>query len=198
MIIRKKNGKFTKENTKKRMQNLVQIRKIGECNLEGRRVVELKILIDDLIKCCKCAGQLSLTNITSETKYGLGSILHIKCMSCLAGKRHKASDHKTGTRCFDVNTKLAAAMINASVGEQQMNNILAYMNLPLVNKKTLKNREREIGESIEAVAAQSCSRAVEEEIRNSEETDDQWVEVSADGGWQKRGTGHSNNSLSGK
>ncbi|XP_052799258.1 uncharacterized protein LOC128230867 [Mya arenaria] len=156
------------------MQNLVQIRKIGECNLEGRRVVELKILIDGLKKCCKCAGRLSLTNITSETIYGLGSILHIKCMSCLAdntvptGKRHKASEHKTGTRYFDVNTKLAAAMINAGVGEQQMNNILAYMNLPLVNKKTLKNREREIGESIEAVAAQSCSRAVEEEIRNSE------------------------------
>ncbi|XP_052814074.1 uncharacterized protein LOC128241142 [Mya arenaria] len=88
-------------------------------------------------------------------------------------------------------------MINAGVGEQEINNILAYMNLPFVNKKKLKNRERNIGKSFEVVAAQSCSRAVEYEIRNSKETDEQWVEVSADGGWQKRGTGHSNNSLSG-
>jgi malic enzyme len=59
-------------------------------------------------------------------------------------------------------------MINAGIGEQQMNNILAFMNLPTVNKGTLKTREREIGQSIETVAVQSCSRAVKEEILSSE------------------------------
>jgi hypothetical protein len=33
---------------------------------------------------------------------------------------------------------------------------------------------------------------------NFREKDENWVEVSADGGWQRRGTGHSNNSMSGK
>lgn len=55
-------------------------------------------------------------------------------------------------------------MINAGIGESQMNNILAYINLPTIAKTTLKKREREIGSSITAVANDSCTDAINEEI----------------------------------
>lgn len=39
------------------------------------------------------------------------------------------------------------AMINVGIGEQQMNNILAELNIPSIHHKTLKEREREVGHS---------------------------------------------------
>jgi hypothetical protein len=55
-------------------------------------------------------------------------------------------------------------MLNAGVGEQQVNNILAELNLPCISHKTLKAREREIGETICTTADTSCDKAVHEEI----------------------------------
>jgi len=58
-----------------------------------------------------------------------------------------------------------AAMVNAGIGEMQMNSVLSYLNLPTISSRTIKKREREIGSSIQAVAKQSCVDAVHEEIR---------------------------------
>ena len=55
-------------------------------------------------------------------------------------------------------------MINAGVGVQQMNNILAELNVPPVNHITFKKCEREIGTSFEAVSLNSCDQAIEEEL----------------------------------
>lgn len=59
-------------------------------------------------------------------------------------------------------------MINAGIGEQQVNNILAELNLPTIHHKTLKEREREIGYIIEDVAEKSCNSAIQAEILCSE------------------------------
>ena len=55
-------------------------------------------------------------------------------------------------------------MINAGVGESQLSMILAELNLPGISRKTLKAREREIGQSMETVAETSCNNAIDEEI----------------------------------
>ena len=56
------------------------------------------------------------------------------------------------------------AYINGGIGEEQINNILAVLNLPSVHHKTLKEREREIGRAFEKVAEASCNSAIQEEI----------------------------------
>ena len=55
-------------------------------------------------------------------------------------------------------------MINAGVGVQQINNILAELNVPPVHHTTIKKSEREIGTSFEAVSQNSCDQAIEEEL----------------------------------
>ncbi|XP_062603897.1 uncharacterized protein LOC134265692 isoform X2 [Saccostrea cucullata] len=173
----------------------------------GRRVVELKLLAEGLKECVFCKEPLHLSSCTGEKKYGLASILYINCLKCSntnsvpTGKRHNTNG-KGPARCFDINTKLAAAMINAGIGEQQVNNILAELNLPTIHHKTLKEREREVGHIIEDIAEQSCNSAIQAEILCSESGDasnpsDVDIGVSSDGGWQKRGTGRNYNSLSG-
>ena len=57
-----------------------------------------------------------------------------------------------------------SAMLNVGIGEQQINNILAEINLPSINPVTLKKREREIGTYFEEVSNASCDRAIQEEI----------------------------------
>ena len=52
----------------------------------------------------------------------------------------------------------ALAVIDAGVGETQMNDILADLNIPSPHHKTLKRREREAGPSFEKVADSSCDK----------------------------------------
>lgn len=57
-------------------------------------------------------------------------------------------------------------MLNAGVGEQQINNILAELNIPTISHTTLKKREREIGKVFEDVSSTSCDRAIDEEMKS--------------------------------
>ncbi|XP_052780707.1 uncharacterized protein LOC128217545 [Mya arenaria] len=139
--------------------------------LEGRRVVEIGVILERLSSCSSCGNSFCINGIVGETIYGLGSILHISCNTCRmvnlvpTGKRHSTSDGSAARRCFDVNTKLAAAMINAGVGESQISAIFAELNLPGISKTALKAREREIGPSIESVAEISCTTAIQQEMK---------------------------------
>ena len=86
--------------------------------LRGRRIVEWEILLEQLEQCSSCENELNLKNTVSETIYGLGSILHVKCSQCKkitnvsTGKRHAAKEGTNSFRCFDVNTKLAAGKLD--------------------------------------------------------------------------------------
>lgn len=83
---------------------------------EGRRVVELGHLADMLKECKNCKSALLLHNCTSERRYGLGSILYVKCQNCphinqiSTGKRHRAENSTRGMQIWDVNTKLSMGM----------------------------------------------------------------------------------------
>ncbi|CAG2254568.1 unnamed protein product [Mytilus edulis] len=78
---------------------------------DGRRVVELGLLADQLKACKNCYSPLYLHNCTKEQRYGLGSILYVPCGSCPytnlinTGKRHRSETSKKGMLIWDVNTK---------------------------------------------------------------------------------------------
>ena len=84
---------------------------------QGRRIVELQVLAEGLAKCSKCPQPLELKNTVGETRFGLGSLLHIACRHCgqttkvPTGKRHGSRRNK-----WDVNSKCALGMCNFTSG----------------------------------------------------------------------------------
>jgi hypothetical protein len=83
----------------------------------GRRIVELGFLVDKLSEgcsVCHSSTPLNITNIVHERRYGLDSLLTIRCSLCdgrtvvPTGKRHSApGESEWGRKTWDVNTKLA-------------------------------------------------------------------------------------------
>ncbi|XP_062620759.1 uncharacterized protein LOC134282046 [Saccostrea cucullata] len=171
---------------------------------QGRRIVELGFLVDKLCEgCAVCHSSipLNITNIVHEIRYGLGSLLTIRCQLCdgmtvvPTAKRHRSpKESPWGRKTWDVNTKLALGMLHSGIGERKVANLLSTLNIPPCSKTTLKKREREIGQAVEEIAHSSCSDAA---VRERELTEESPVSASFDGGWQKRGSGKSYSSLSG-
>ncbi|XP_061175979.1 uncharacterized protein LOC133184928 [Saccostrea echinata] len=167
----------------------------------GRRIVELGTLVDNLKRgCAMCGNALQLVNTIGERKFGLGQVLQIKCThsTCAhvndipTGSKHRVkADMKQ--YAWDVNTKLAAGMLNGGYGITHVNALLAALNIPGITNRSLKSREREVGEHLEEMAGQSCNKVLQEEMKLS----DGDITVSFDGAWQKRGTGRGYNSLTG-
>lgn len=79
----------------------------------GRRIIEVCHLAQQL-KCEQCKGLLSLENIKSEERRGLGSVWHVLCTACnifnevFTDKRHL--DPTTKRQRFDINSKIAIGM----------------------------------------------------------------------------------------
>ena len=83
--------------------------------LVGRRIVELGLLAERLERgCYACSKALRLINVVKEERFGLASVLHVKCSSGGCGaismvqtsKTHRSSGSGT-RRVYDVNTKAA-------------------------------------------------------------------------------------------
>ena len=101
----------TDNNTRSRASRTMSFDKI-----DGRRIVEPKVLIDRLLSGCEeCGKTLNFTRIVNETRDGLGSYFWIMCecgslnkvTSC---KRHYAADKKKTKPIFDINTKAAIGL----------------------------------------------------------------------------------------
>ena len=56
-----------------------------------------------------------------------------------------------------------SAMINAGMGERQVNTFLTSLNIPPITHKTLKSGERKVGKAFEASADESVHRVAIEE-----------------------------------
>ena len=91
-------GKFVLNKKLILVQNLIQNNR-DESLKSGRRVVELGYLADNLK--CSCGSLLHLKDTRAETVYDLGSIIHVKCLSCervvnvSTGKSQKVKRKKT-------------------------------------------------------------------------------------------------------
>lgn len=117
------NGQFAKSRVPMKRQKLVNNDDFttfttentgGPVWREGRRIVEIGHLVDQLSKgCSDCQEVLLLHNLISETKQGLGSIFHIQCVcgemnSVRTGKTHRDPNKKqVGSPIWDINTKAA-------------------------------------------------------------------------------------------
>ncbi|XP_052067585.1 uncharacterized protein LOC127706898 isoform X2 [Mytilus californianus] len=93
-------------------------------------------------------------------------------------------------------------MIHAGIGETQLNNLLAAMNIHCINPKTLKEREMEIGEVLESNAEASeknflLEEAIEAITLDEDSQQQKGINASTDTCWQKKGSGRAYNSLSG-
>ncbi|XP_069109309.1 uncharacterized protein [Argopecten irradians] len=134
----------------------------------GRRIVELGALAEGLAGCKLCGNPLHLTNCLGERKFGLAHILLVKCNfpSCRlvndvpTGRKHRTD---RGGNAWDVNTKLAAGMINGGFGETHVSSLLAALNIPSITHRNLKSREREVGAHLQLMAEESCKKHLEEE-----------------------------------
>ena len=98
--------------------------------------------------------------------------------------------HKRYSHAILLSLSLSPGMIHAGLGATHVNNFLTSMNIPPVQPKLLKRREREVGPQIESTAKRACREAVTEERKSGDS-----VTASYDMGWQKRGRAH--NSLTG-
>ncbi|XP_067664302.1 uncharacterized protein [Haliotis asinina] len=154
-----------------------------------------------------CTLPLVLNNCVEITSQGLGSTLKIICSACQAS--NLISTGKKQNRVFDMNKKLAAAMLHTGLGESDINNLLAALNIPTVSHFMLDQRQKETGAVMEIVAKESMKDFVKEKIifRNCDimtlcfpffsSPGSRRISVSVDAGWQKRGSGKCYDSLSG-
>ncbi|XP_062575241.1 uncharacterized protein LOC134237162 [Saccostrea cucullata] len=166
---------------------------------DGRRVVEFSVLVDHLQRgCYLCHTSLDLVDCEKERRYGLASLLYVRCRICdevtiiPTGKRHNIGQNGQGP--FDINTKLAVALTYAGIGESVVSKIFSTLNIPILTPRNLKKRERETVPALETLARNSCDEALQLEVHQSSESG---LVLSYDAGWQKRGSGRNYNSLSG-
>lgn len=80
-------------------------------------------LADNLQACCNCAQPLHLSDCVGENRFGLAQILKVKCRNINRGVANDVSTgskHVTerGGKSWNVNSKLAAGMINGGIGNK--------------------------------------------------------------------------------
>ena len=229
MECRGANGRFVKTGHKRKLENLnggqgvgrkVVIREkedehveqnlcgIGGGNMkwkEGRRVVDLDLVANGLEKCCVtgCYERLNLKNVESETKLGLASILWVRCVCGELNKVPTSKSHSKGQKgrpLYDVNTKLASALIHAGLSIVAIQRLFECLEIPPPSRNCLKQREREVGPVFEKIADKTCKTALEmETLLSSNDCQDGPVDITAsyDMGWQRRSAGRAYNSKSG-
>ncbi|KAK0078509.1 hypothetical protein PV326_009311, partial [Microctonus aethiopoides] len=131
----------------------------------GRRIVHIQTLAKQLFcQCCKSI--LSLMDTKEEKRFGLGSILYVKCCQCkkintvFTDKRHKGPNNKY---LFDNNTKAVIGCLNNGTGNTDFNKLLAEINIPELNWHTYKTYEMEVAKKVEYVARENCMAAAIQE-----------------------------------
>lgn len=164
------------------------------------RIVNWEHLCKQLRSCQHCnKGPLSLQNTVQEKRVGLGFISKIKCSECneinqiRTDEVHECDD-KRGRKRSKLNERCVLGVLHSGNGHQQLENLLAPMDIQCLHSKSYKSIERRVGKQIENVADSSCKKWLEME----KETVDgnQGLAISYDMGWQKRGnawnsrTGH--------
>ena len=126
--LRGSNGKFespnlkTDNNTSKTASENIATGCIDDNDdfvVAGRRIFHIKILANQLF-CKRCESIISLMDTKEEKRFGLGSILYIKCCQCkfiitvYTDKQHKGPNNKL---LFYTNTKAVVGKLKINVRE---------------------------------------------------------------------------------
>lgn len=102
------NGKKRKKETKQSDES-----EKSECIVEGRRIVDLKVMAQHLY-CSFCKEILSLDDTEKEVRKGLASVLTVRCSKCLATTSVPTSKMHEGVlsfyKQFDTNSKAILGM----------------------------------------------------------------------------------------
>ncbi|CAC5389731.1 unnamed protein product [Mytilus coruscus] len=127
-----------------------------------------EILPDNLVplnfcleSCSNCMKPLHLKDSLGVLPRGLGGWLYIECKQCIRvkkiplSKRHFTTPSQRSPGVFDVNTKIATGMLHVGLGETQLRNWLASVNLHYLSVSGLKTREEEVGAALESYAEES-------------------------------------------
>ena len=133
-----------------------------------------------------------------EEKVGLASIFDVKCNLCGEINKIKTSKEnrsgKHGRLTYDINSIAVVGSLHTGIGNTHLNNLFATMNMPTMNSKPFKSRERWKKLWKEVSAKSSCKRnmGIEREMAmlNGEKADENGlvgIPVFYDMGWQKRG-----------
>ena len=140
--------------------------------LEGRRIVELRLLTEQLVAGCPvCEEKSCLSKCVGEKRYGLASVLEVECVRCgnianINTSKTHVPIGRTSTRgrpAYDINTKSALSLLSSGIGMTQASKYLSGLNIPPVSLPTQKKREREVGPVVENIAKRSCAAACLEE-----------------------------------
>ena len=89
-----------------------------------------------------------------------------------SGKSHRING--AGVPIYDVNTKVASAMIHSGISQTAVRRFTSAMELPTPSVVTLKRREREIGPAFEKTAKEVCDSALVNETILNGQRDEQW------------------------
>ena len=70
-----------------------------------------------------------------------------------------SGEHRAGNRgplVSDSNTRVVLGSLHAGMGNTHLNNLVSAMNIPTMNHRLFKRREREAGNDVDKVARESC------------------------------------------
>ena len=126
--------------------------------------------------------------------------LLVKCSFCGHKNEVRSSgEHRNGRRgplASNNNTRAALRSLHAGIGNIHLNNLLSTMNIPTINHRLFKKREREIRNAVENIARESCKlnfnleKVMAEQSSRPSADGLVGIAVSYDMGWQKRGRGY--------
>ena len=155
MGFQRKDGRFVRKKKKEHLDLIKEMRrKENHVVLPGRRIVDVDLMASAM-RCESCEQSLTLDMITDEQRHGLGSFFYFTCRCTHVTKVASGKTHKfkpKGPPVFDVNTKVATAMVHVGLGPSHVAETFSVMNIPPPTIRTLKKREREIGPVIEKTA----------------------------------------------
>ncbi|XP_052680228.1 uncharacterized protein LOC128160995 [Crassostrea angulata] len=133
---------------------------------EERRIVELGYLAKQLF-CHLCKTPLHLIDTVRERRYGLGSVLHVKCTNCSAVCPVETGN-RVPTGAFDINTKAALGMIHVGMDPTHLVNFLGQCNIPPPSEPSIRKHAAKVGKAITDVALESSRAAQIEEKQTSD------------------------------
>ncbi len=175
---------------------------------DGARIKNLKYLskgIEDVSKHSnKCQGKCSITR--EVQREGFASVLEVGCDSCANTCLIESSPKIAGSteikKRYSVNVGAVWGQMSTGGGQKPLNELMATMNVPGINKKTFLKIVNQIGEAWEKILAEEMVKARKEDKKLALQRKDvvngyPAITVIIEGEWSKRSHKHSYNAKSG-